>query len=539
MTHHNIKYASMLIMFYFKIINNENKTNFNVKRQIIIKLNKISNMKIHKTSKVKKYIYELSKHGKYKKENNNEYIITHNEIHILNMLKYNNELFNIIYDTIINVQQKIKNKNINLMCTYECIILHYLLSIVDNGNKSDITIDEIYNITNVYCSKTLIYCEHNDCKCRELFKIINLNEINNVDNTNKITNINKYQYKNKNIDYYKLWEDDLTNFEIATINNNKNTNDIINNNEIENKKYLNSHYEKIKNIDKIYDNFLMEYPNINWLSNHKIKITHKNDDLKLYKKFNIIGYEEKNVFIVYLKPELNNLNYNEILLDSIYELFTLNCVLNIMDITIFEQDNKYNKTEEDYKKFYGKNNKIVIFSLNENNYHIIDWKNEDNENLIIKNKNLIVEELKNKIIDDYKNECKNVFYFFQECLKEFINNDDDAIKIIDYIIDCYNLQVKDSGINFPSFILDFFKQICDEIKRNICKHKKNILDLFNDEEIFFNGLNTKIKDKTELYNKLKLNYNIDVILDKYELYGLYEIIERNINKIINDTFKLQ
>ena len=46
-------------------------------------------------------------------------------------------------------------------------------------------------------------------------------------------------------------------------------NNIKTNNNIDKmKKYLFTHYEDINNLSKIYDEFLLKYPKINWLINH-------------------------------------------------------------------------------------------------------------------------------------------------------------------------------------------------------------------------------------------------------------------------------
>jgi uncharacterized protein with NRDE domain len=87
-----------------------------------------------------------------------------------------------------------------------------------------------------------------------------------------------------------------------------NKNDIVNNEKIKiMEEYLFNHYEKITKLDNIYKNFFNKYSNINWLINHHIKLIGKNKDFIINKRFEIIGYDENNVYIVYIKPQINEL----------------------------------------------------------------------------------------------------------------------------------------------------------------------------------------------------------------------------------------
>ena len=64
------------------------------------------------------------------------------------------------------------------------------------------------------------------------------------------------------------------------------------------------------------------------------------------KKLNLIGYDENIVIISYIKPQFNSLNYNEILVNSIFDTYLINNV---------KKNDKEGNISENYKRFYGKN----------------------------------------------------------------------------------------------------------------------------------------------------------------------------------------
>ena len=126
-----------------------------------------------------------------------------------------------------------------------------------------------------------------------------------------------------------------------------------------------------------------------------------------------MGYDDNNVYIIYLKPQITELNFKEILINSITDTHIINTINNNYNDNNNDNDNdndKYDKTKEDYNKFSKKNIITVIFALNIINYIIIDWKDkETNENLInrynteIKTEHSIssIKELKTKIEEIY------------------------------------------------------------------------------------------------------------------------------------------
>jgi len=173
MSHHNIRYASMIIFLFIKIINNEREvTDSNIKKQITAIFYKIKNADINKLYKWQDYydylrnkklcIFRISNNGK-------DYI------------KY----YNIICLFIDNLKLKIDNiinNNINELCPFESIILYYIIEVIDNGIFTDITINELYNIIDIYNNSFDKKCKgHDNCICKHNFiKDAPIDENNNI-----------------------------------------------------------------------------------------------------------------------------------------------------------------------------------------------------------------------------------------------------------------------------------------------------------------------------------------------------------------------
>jgi hypothetical protein len=436
MGHHNIRFMSMIIFLYIKIINNENKCKDDVKMQIQTIFKKI----------VKELIYDSDTWQKY----NN--FLDDKKICILKLSKNGRDYINyfqIIKEFMKDLQVKMKDiteNKINELCPFESIILYYMIQIFDEGIYSDITINELYNITDIYNkSFDKNYQGHEKCLCKKLFnkdKLIVSNE--------KIQKLSKY---------------------------------------------LLTHYEQIINIGKIYDKFIKIYPKINWLINHFIDFSGNNNDFKLYKTFNLIGYDDKNTYIIYLKPQFNELNYNETIIDSIYDTFLINNLRKCKDKNKdLEEKEKINKN---YERFSNKNIITVIFSLNNNDFNLIEWKN-DKENLININNDFLIDNVKNKIISKYIIESKYLYDFFIYWKEEFTLKNVSSDKIMKEIIK----KIKDSEYydKMPHFIIKMFETI-----ETLISYRINKLNDFDDKDFFMEKLNKIIIESVQEFLGIETN----------------------------------
>lgn len=434
MSHHNIRYASMTIFLFIKIINNEKEVNDrNIKKQIKAIFNNIKNSDIEKSYTWQDYYDNLS-----------EYNLC--ILRITNNGKDYIKYYNIISSFIDNVKlkvDKILNNNITELCPFECIILYYMIQNISQGMHSNITINELYNIIDIYDNSFSEKCKgHDKCICKSSF-----NEKTTIKMNNNIEKMSKY---------------------------------------------LLNHYENINNIGMIYDKFLLEYPKINWLIDHTIHFNGKNNDFDIYKKFNLIGYDNDRIIIVYLKPQFNELNYNDIIVESIYDTFIIK---NIKSVSNNDKSNcDYNKFLEDYKKFNNKNIYTVVFSLDNNKYQIFEWKNIINNQDLISNNNIIFEQLKSKLIKKYITESKYIINYYNYYKLKYINYPPD--KMIKNIINDYKNEKNYDKI--PPFILKFFQNIQYDLSYN--KNKKiEILSNYDNNEFFMSKLEEVIIESIEEY----------------------------------------
>ena len=424
--HHYLRYASMRILLILKTFKLPS-----YKHQIKAQILSIQNSKIVQVDNWYDYSDYLIKKENECKENKS-YISY--DICLLELAKTTEyeKYYNIILNFIYNIKSKIKYfQEYNYLCPYECIILNYMLEFIRKGPYSKISIIELYNITNIYYkSYTKNISGHTNCKCNELF---NNDNANGNSNDNDDNNINKY---------------------------------------------LLNHYEYINNISSVYDKFLNDYPNVNWLLSHTIKYSGNNEEFIMMKTFDFIGYDDNNVYIIYLKPQINELNYNEILISSIIDTFIINSFNNNYD-----DDDDSDVKNNNISKFKGKKIFTIIFSLNTNEYIKLDWGNLINDNN---------DELKKLFIEDIMSVYLNdEIYYYYKYYRNKYNNKDIRNDIRNDISKHISNQKKN---NLPNFIINFF----DDIYRNVYRYKTDTLDNYDNIDYFNEKLKEIIKD--ELYN---------------------------------------
>ena len=417
--HHNIRYSSMKIYLIIKVVNYElNNNHNNIKKQFQAILIEIMNTTIHKTEEWQEY-YDILK------DKNKLCLLKNNKNYV--------EYYDIILEYMKKIKLKIKdiiNNKTTHFCPLECVIFYYMIQIYDEGIYSDITINELYNIIDIYSkSFNLDIKGHDNCLCQKYFKNVKIIE----NNKNNIT------------------------------------------------KYLKEHYEQITNINKIYEKFINDYPQINWLMNHKLYFNGNNTDFELKQYFNFIGYNDQNVFLVYIKPQLNNLNYNDVLINSIFDTFILQNILKPSD------DDEKPSIKDNYNKFNNKNIKIIIFALDKDNYINIEWNN-------ILDRKILIEKIKDKIINKYIIESKNIYNFYKYYKKQCTCTEERDI--IKYIISELKNESYYKEEKMPHYILKFFENIQYEIKKS-----RISLNIYDDEKTFFKELNNEIIESIDDYLK--------------------------------------
>jgi len=446
MGNHNIRYSALFITILIEIINTEKfMIESDTKKQIKAILYKISNAEVLEVDALKKY-YKLL-------ENKKDIIIP-----ILKMSNKGSEYisyFNIIKDMIIHMQDKLKiflidNTEI-VLCPLECIILYFMIEIVENKKYACITISDIYDIIDIYFkSFENIFIGHDNCLCKKC--------------------CSQYFFDNSKC---------VKNSKIQL--------------------YLKNHYDKIRNIKYIIKKIYELYPNINWLIGHSIKYD-GNDNFKMNKKFTLIGYNESDIINCYIKPQFNELNYNETLITTVYDNHLFKNVCKLDD---------EGGVSKNFTRFNGKNIINCIFTLDYDKPYLINWKNANNEDLVLQNNSLFVNNIFEYIKKQYVTSTNDIFYFYKywrSCCPEDKKSPTNFIIFIQEKL--RETEKKYIPLNYPKYIYDFFSNIEFEIGTTKGKSNKELI-LENYECIkYFTEKLEEILDKSiKLY--LKINFDED------------------------------
>ena len=444
MGNHIIRYSALYINILLEIVNKE-KTNKDseIKKQIIAILNNVCKSDITPVNNIKGYYILLREGDK--------------EIPIIKISNKGNDYinyFNAIFDICSHLKVKIKNLLKNneqlILCPIECIILNYMIQIVDKKEKSNINIVDIYDIFDLYNNsfESDKINGHDNCLCRKHFNKVKKNDV-----------------KNQKIDNIKL--------------------------------YLLKHFEKINDIKNIMSIFHEKYPQINWLMNHTVHYEGNNNFI-MGGNFNIIGYDENIVIISYIKPQFNSLNYNEILVNSIFDTYLIN------NLKKYKKENEIN---ENYKRFYGKKVITCIFTLDRNEPYYIDWFDA------IKNNNEIIKDrIYCNIIEKYKLETSNLFYFYNYWRMFCPDSEKKPSDFIRFLKEQFDeIKKKLPPFTLPvKYIDEFISQIEFEIEFSKGKSNKElVLKNYDDIDYFTEKLEKKLDLNVKRYLEIKIDDDSD------------------------------
>ena len=340
----------------------------------------------------------------------------------------------------------LKGKHVDDFCPLECVVLNYMLQSVNQGIFTDFHISELYNVVDIY-SKSFIQSSfrdtHTHCICNKFFT-----------------------------------------------DNEANSNTLKPNNSLES--YICVHFEKMRTVSNNYLQFCSLYPNINWLINHPIYFNGKTTDFgDLDYRFGLIGYDNKRVIIAYIKPQFNSLNYNQILMDAVFDTFLIK-----------------NTKNEDYK-FFGKKITCVVFTTDSNEPYYIDITNEVLEQNEMTTRLLI----KESFLLKYLIGSKKVYYFYKYWRKNCLPEITGPLEIIDYIIDIFNLRKQENETptkRFPNYITEFFNNL--KFKIEICNNKQQqiiILKEYDNQKNFIEYLDQRLTDTVNRYFGLNIHDQLD------------------------------
>ena len=463
-SHHNVRFAAITIQLYLQIIKKESEHGHpdpTLTKQIGAVFASIIKAQIITVENWKKYNDLLN-------DNYNLNKIKSPDSKVIPILKLANKgrdyikYFNIIdsfaKNILIKIKFLLKGKHVDDFCPLECVVLNYMLKSVNQGIFTDFHISEVYNIVDIY-SKSFIQSSfrdtHTHCICNKFFTD---NEANS--NTQKP------------------------------------------NNSLES--YICVHFEKMRTVSNNYLQFCSLYPNINWLINHPIYFNGKTTDFgDLDYCFGLIGYDKKRVIVAYIKPQFNSLNYNQILMDAVFDTFL------IKNIQKYEDNN--NKVSENFKKFFGKKITCVVFTTDLNEPYYIDITNEVLEQNEMTTRDII----KESFLSKYLVGSKKVYYFYKYWRKNCSPEITRPLEIIDYIINKFMLTVMrmvtpTNKKPLPNYISEFFNNL--KFKIEICNNKQQqiiILKEYDNPKKFIEYLDQRLTDTVNRYFGLNIHDQLD------------------------------
>ena len=408
--HHVIRMCVFKYYILFNIINNEKIDNQNNGDQFKEIMRKISIIQIVPTY-YNEY-YNMTKRISEKRKNYEEV----NEIPLLFFDDNDNSHYSkykeIIIDFMKNIQKKIKNslsKNkLPLLCPMETVILMHMIQMKDNGIYAETSIMDIYNI---------IYC-YDECSM----------EINN-------DHIDKYECMCKNFD--------------GNINNPES----IKYTEI--RKSIKHHYEKIKKIEELYDNYKNiiseKYEDINnfkYLIDHNIYFGNNSGycDFKICDKNKLIAYSENYVIIFIIKPQFNKMNFNDIIVKCLMKNYML-----------FFCSDEQNKKISNRERFENKKIITCIFTFDSDIPIVYEFN-------LNKNNNILYECINKSIFDEYSQYHDEIFNNYMYHKKREKNIDEVYKKLL----------IKEK---IPNYVCICFENIKNQLK----KQKENAFDIFSTE----------------------------------------------------------
>jgi hypothetical protein len=313
----------------------------------------------------------------------------------------------ILYSFIIKIQKKIEkgidNRKLPVLCPLETVILIHMINLYQDKQFSATTIMDVYSIIYYFdeCSSSINEDHYNNYKCLCNTKFPKNNNIN----------IGKYpDIKNSIINHY---------------------------NKIEKVNILYANYKKY-----ISENMNDSY-NFDYNINHPVVLYRENKNFKISSSFEIIANSDKYVIYFIIKPQFNKLNFNEIILASVFKNYLL------MNSCITHKNN--------YERFKNKIIYTCILSLDSIEPLFINLNIDENCD-IIKNS------IKEYLLKEYSDKHKIVYTFYLYCKKNKPNGIDSIRYTYDEILKHNDSLTYDSS-EIPKYIENYFYSLSEEIRK--------------------------------------------------------------------------
>jgi len=235
------------------------------------------------------------------------------------------------------------------------------------------------------------------------------------------------------------------------------------------------HHNKVVKVDNMYDKCSSKYPNLLWLVDHCVRLNGNGASLNIYKRFPLIGYNSENVLICYIKPQFSSLNFNELMMDSIFDTYL---VMNV------KNDDQRDRGTTNYEKFNRKKIAVCVFTLDHDDPYFFEWDN-DGKNLI--NQKFIGSFIKENTINAYRSQHSSIYLFYKYWTKK--GESDDTKNVIRRVRNEYEKICDKCPPNFcfPKYINDFLASIEDKVYDD-----DNVFKKYDDQKYFENELDRKL-----------------------------------------------
>jgi len=415
---HNIRYASMLMNIMVHVCNSQQRNPQNTKMQFYAILANIKMDRIRPVSTWKEYIEILEQNSKNIKVNKN----SKNIIPILQFRSRDcedyNRYFQVILETMNRViieLQSMGKRQMNYFCPLECIILYYMIECMEEGKYQSITINDVYNIIDIY-SKAFDSSArgHEYCICSSHFKEVH---------TEKTGLQRKHQ------------------------------------------EYIRNHYDQLIQICSILDVFVSAHPKVSWLYQHGVKysggLEDDNTDFILSTGYSLLGYDEKQVYIFTLKPQFNELNFHEVMVNSVCDTWLVSNV----------HPEKVN--------FFNKPIISCVLSLNRDELYVVNWTET-----VSNNRDFLTQTIYDTLNKRFEN--KHDQYY-----KTFMCIVDKKGRIANAVIEECKNQVKKRGAPYISrFISHIEGQIIESSDK---KEKDAVLTKYANKDTFVTTLDKYLR----------------------------------------------
>jgi hypothetical protein len=238
---------------------------------------------------------------------------------------------------------------------------------------------------------------------------------------------------------------------------------------------------KINNIIKEFIDNIDNTDKINWNIIKHIAYQSDTSNFNINKlQFPIIGFDKNKVYHLVMTSDISQLNFWDIMLNILMERFL-----------IYNPRPNSKSNIDDYKRYKNKDILTYLIVLKKNKIIKIDWK-WDKEIT-----NDIKLQIKDSMFNEYNPFHKSLFNYtkiVKAKKNEYWGNDKEYKNPYEYIINTINNKYN-SDKYYPKYILDFFKYLSDNCKKN----KEFIKDLTNNKKLFIDELDNKLNEGIDLY----------------------------------------